>query len=299
MRSTPRIWQWRAASLTLIVVAGCSAGGSPEPLDVGGTSGATSTGGTGSGGLIGIGGQGGAGSGTNLQAHIEKDSVRVEVITVGCAGTCADVVAIAKNGEPPYTFEWEDGTTAPNRRLCPSANADYSVTVTDKGVQRGELRRPPQTAHALVTANVFDCSPIDAGAGVPDAGPPPACESGDTVKGDPVGGTTTYFRQGVQVPAGRYRISYLDGCMSYGLNWTIHNIVAQGWYIAGTLTALPGISGAGYVNFEDCVAANRPVPPIEIDHPGGSLGIWNNDYPLTDNRNGVDGRDPTWCLTPL
>jgi hypothetical protein len=87
--------------------------------------------------------------------------------------------------------------------------------------------------------------------------------------------------------------------MTYGLDWTIHNLIPPGWLIAGTLTALPGVSGAGYVNFEECVTASRTFAPIEMDFAGGQLGIWNNDYPLYDNRAGIDGRNPTWCLTAL
>jgi hypothetical protein len=167
------------------------------------------------------------------------------------------------------------------------------------GIHAGEFAVEPETVRVSLTADVLACP--DAGA-VADR----PCPSGDTAKGDPVGGTVTYFRQGGTIPAGRYRVSYLDGCMRYGpaVNWSIHNILPPGWLLLGNtaldqLGVLPGVSGTGYASFEDCVAASRRLPPLEVDFAGGKLGVWNNDYPLSDNIAGLNGRDPEWCLTPL
>jgi hypothetical protein len=221
-------------------------------------------------------------------------------------------VAVAKGGFAPYSFTWEDGSTNPERHVCPTTNTAYQITVTDTGYQSPEFSRRPQTAQASVTANVLACPPPshDAGAGgappVPDAGDTPVCATGDTVVGDPLGGTVTYFRQGADVPAGRYRISYVDGCMRYGppVNWTVHNIGLGQWILVGGnsilgLGTVPGVAGAGYASFEDCVRESRKSSPLDVDFAGGKLGVQCTDYPLTDNIGGLDGRNPEWCLTPL
>jgi hypothetical protein len=72
------------------------------------------------------------------------------------------VKAVATGGYPDYTYVWEDGSTDPTRRLCPTANSAYSVSVTDSGINSSEFHRSPETVTASVTAEVLDCSP-DAG----------------------------------------------------------------------------------------------------------------------------------------
>ena len=104
-----------------------------------------------------------------LDAYIERGTVAVKLVTVSCAGDCATVQAVGTGGYPPYTFAWENGSTSAVRRVCPTADTDYSVRVTDSG-GTGELPRPPQTAKASVTADVLACSdagPRDAASAVP------------------------------------------------------------------------------------------------------------------------------------
>ena len=49
---------------------------------------------------------------TGLDAYIEKGQVAVSIFTVGCSGrSCAKAVqAVGTGGEPPYTFQWENGS---------------------------------------------------------------------------------------------------------------------------------------------------------------------------------------------
>jgi hypothetical protein len=65
----------------------------------------------------------------------------------------------------------------------------------------------------------------------------------------------------------------------------------------GTTGRVPG-AGA-YASFDDCVLANRALPPVEFEFEGGTVGVWLNDTPYTDNVFGRDSRSPTWSLTPL
>lgn len=120
----------------------------------------------GSGGASGFGGSaglGGFGGGDNaLIAHIENpQAMTIEIVTISCAGDCADVIAVASGGNPGYTFAWSDGVTTAARSVCPDATTTYTVTVTDTAFDDPEFHYDAQTTTARVTANVLDCS--DAG----------------------------------------------------------------------------------------------------------------------------------------
>jgi hypothetical protein len=103
-----------------------------------------------------------------LSAHIESPpGVSVSSVTVSCSEPCADLLAVAKGGAPPYSFRWEDGSTDAARHVCPTSTTSYAVTVTDTGVVSGEFRSDPQSVSVPLTANVLDCSQraLDAGSG--------------------------------------------------------------------------------------------------------------------------------------
>jgi SprB repeat len=108
---------------------------------------------------------GGDASVSGLDAHIEENHVSVSFVTLSCADRCADVVAVASGGQPPYTYAWDDGSTSASRTVCPTANTNYELTVTDTATT-GELTTPAETVHVPLTANVIAC---------PDSGgaPPP------------------------------------------------------------------------------------------------------------------------------
>jgi hypothetical protein len=59
------------------------------------------------------------------------------------------------------------------------------------------------------------------------------------------------------------------------------------------------VGAGGFATFDECVAANVPLPPIEFRFDGGPLGVWLEDNPYTDNVAGVGGRNPKWALTLL
>jgi hypothetical protein len=110
-----------------------------------------------------------------LDAHVEHDGVAVTFLTLSCSGDCAEVVAVATGGNPPYSFAWEDGSTSAQRRVCPSSTTKYRVTATDTGTT-GEIARPAATAAASLTAEVLAC---------PDAGSGGACLSNPSFEGTP------------------------------------------------------------------------------------------------------------------
>jgi hypothetical protein len=308
---------------------GCSAGG--------GSSGSLVVGKDGSGGFSGgPPGTGGelvvtkdGGYATPLSAHVENaKGVTVTFVTLTCSDACAEVRAVASGGFAPYQYRWEDGSTNPERNVCPTSTTDYQVTVTDAGTTSAEFMRASQTVTAPLTANVIHC-PVD-------AGPPPPVDAGCTVGAaadlpEPltldVMGSVRYFAKGAPLPRGKYRIEYVDGCMMYGpatsatgtWGWEIHtgnqpfNLWLTGFPGAGycvlvgasasnILQTLPGItSGApGYSTYADCVAANKSTnAPLDFDFAGGPLGIVVKDALPSDNSGGetAGGVSPTWKLS--
>lgn len=147
-----------------------------------------------------------------------------------------------------------------------------------------------------------------------DSAPSPdasSCSPGTlgTVTGD-VFGQTLYFANGVALAPGRYRVSYLDGCMKYAPSegWTV-NAYALGdtagsdhwWFVSQgqnvTTDIPPGTVGfASSVTFDECVKASQASTPVVLTHPGGPLGVWLEDAPYSDNVPGLNGRSPTWTL---
>jgi hypothetical protein len=142
--------------------------------------------------------------------------------------------------------------------------------------------------------------------------PAATCDFGSVV-GD-VFGRPVDFDDGRDVPAGRYRVTYVDGCMKYSgtEDWTVHASGLTGpghayfWIVGGVtrdkIAAPPGTVGVkagagGFASFDACVAANRSLAPIEFDFAGGKIGIWLEDSPYGDNLPGRGGRNPQWRLT--
>lgn len=123
-------------------------------------------------------------------------------------------------------------------------------------------------------------------------------------------GEVVLFVKGKDLPKGRYRVVYEDGCMKYGpvFGWTVNNSTdgPEGWWLVSGSSStkvkkLPGkdTSFAYFSTLDECVAANKGVAPVEFEFDGGKLGIWLNDNPYTDNSAGDNGRNPKWKLTLL
>jgi hypothetical protein len=85
----------------------------------------------------------------------------VTFVALSCAGGCDTVEVVVSGGDPPYSFQWSDGSTSPTRQVCATATTSYSVTVTDSG-STGEVPRPAESIERPLTASVLAC---------PDGGP--------------------------------------------------------------------------------------------------------------------------------
>jgi len=161
-------------ALCVLCLIACSGGTSGRKLRVGSEPHMQSGGSGGFGSGSGQGGGGGIALGDEaLSLHVEDiDAMTIEVITLACAGDCADVEAVASGGNPPYELEWEDGSTDAKRRVCLDASRTLSVSATDTSIDAEEFRYDAQTVTTNVTATVLDCS--DGGA-PPDEPQPPLC----------------------------------------------------------------------------------------------------------------------------
>jgi hypothetical protein len=110
-------------------------------------------------------------SDTELRVRIrDPQALSIELVTLRCAGDCAEVIAAASGGNPPYVFAWDDGSADPQHQVCAEQDSTFAVTVTDTAVTDGEFTYEAQRANAELRAQVLACA---------DAGAPAACTGAD------------------------------------------------------------------------------------------------------------------------
>ncbi len=210
----------------LVLAVGCSAHHGRDDLVVGrdpkAGSGAAQAGASGrNSGVSGASASASGGRRALTAAILNREGVTLDVVTVGCAGSCYEVVAVARGGYPPYSYQWEDGSSDAARTLCPDATRVFSVVARDRGYSSEEFTREPETVEAKVTAEVLACpdaGPLDAGippvtdASTPDAGseptPPPSrplCIVNGSFEEDPIG--LPWFSCPINEPAAGYMIT--------------------------------------------------------------------------------------------
>jgi hypothetical protein len=193
----------------------------------------------------------------------------------------------------------------------PDAGVDAAASGPDAALVRDAEAPTMDAASPPPDAGLPDVqpSPGDAGAS-PDA--PVSCDGG-VVTGD-IFGTQLDFAGGQPLPAGHYEIRYVDGCMKYSgdQGWTVQaEPGAYGWSLVDAngnpVATPPGTVGylvgqGAFSDFDDCVAANVMLPPVDFDFAGGTIALWLQDDPYYDNVAGTDGRNPTWslaCTSPM
>lgn len=274
----------------------------------------------------------------DLSVSIQNEThMRLESLVLPCAAECVGVVAVATGGHPPYTYVWSDGLEGPEREICRSTLGPLQVTATDSGRAAIEFGVPPAEVTATVSTRTVSCEqpaePSEADAEMPTI--PPACRAPEPVtcaQGDgpqlpdevtvDVQGSPRFFVDGAELPAGRYRLRYVDGCNTYGIGagWTVHgldnvgdfascNVVdGSGAHVART----PGTTGifvdptaatTAFATYEACVEANCALAPIDFDFAGGQLAVRRDGVFVgsIDDAGGeaVGGRSPTFRLTSL
>lgn len=271
------------------------------------------------------------GSGS-LRIHIE-DATRqpIQQVQLACSDDCITVRAFASGGHPPYTYRWSDGSSSQTYELCPGSAELVTVTASDTGVNSPEFELPSTSVEAMLQVHTLQC---------PEGGPTDeamirqcrpyageACELGGAQLPDEVTvdvlGTPKFFVDGAALPAGRYRISYVDGCNTYGVGagWTVHGLDLVGDLAScnvvdeagGHVARTPGTTGifadgnsgpnTAFESYDACVAANCELGPVDFDFDGGKLAVRRDGVSVgaVDDAGGetIGGRSPTFRLSFL
>jgi hypothetical protein len=110
---------------------------------------------------------------------------------------------------------------------------------------------------------------------------------------DVPGASVRYFAGGAALPAGRYRLAYVDGCNSYG--------IGVGWAVHGARSIL-GVFSCSLIG--DDGNAFAFTPGTELYFAGGKLGILRDGGGVLgaiDDLGGEyeGGRSPTFRLSLL
>jgi hypothetical protein len=266
----------------------------------------------------------------DLNVHVEDaKKLTLTLVTLACAGDCADIEAVASGGNPPYTYAWEDGSKDAKRHVCLDSSKSLRISATDTAIVAAEFGYVAHTASADVQATVMACSdagvppPMTTGCMQPTASATCKLASGAMLPEDitvMLIDQQQWFAGGADLPAGRYRLTYLDGCFCYGvpvatLGWTVHASKAAGFgcFLIGangmTLMPTPGTDGftvdaGSFETYAKCVAANCGQAPLDFDFAGGKLGVARNGGTALaefDDSDGSDmgGRGPTFRLSRL
>jgi hypothetical protein len=221
-----------------------------------------------------------------FDAHIEDgDHVEVTIVTLRCAGDCADVEAVATGGQAPYTFVWDDGSTAATRKVCPTSSTNYSVGVTDTGTV-GEFPRPAETVKVPLTARVLSChdggaTPCEGGGvDVPASGLyagtfycPPDADGGILALPSADGGLITgdFWVNLAIDPSNANQTGTLYG------KWVVLGVIAFQASLQGTLDCSTGEFSASWVNGVWGLPgpvpadASAPLSVIAAGMPSGDL----------------------------
>lgn len=253
-----------------------------------------------------------------------------------CDETCVDITAAVSGGNAPYHYLWDDGSTGAARHACFDTKLDFSVQVSDTAVVAQEFAHPMMTAmaHGSVVRMACPAAEDDAGPATnssvmchPDTGP--VCDLGsghslpEDVTVDVPGATARYFAGGTELPAGHYRLAYVDGCNTYGIgcDWTIHGskaspglescFLVSNDQVLGLTPGTVGVYasddptiGGAFATYQECVAANCSDPALDFMFAGGKFGVQRDGGGVLgaiDDAGGesVGGRSPTFRLIRL
>jgi hypothetical protein len=241
--------------------------------------------------------------------------------------TAADDLSVGlEETTPNLSVGFDDGTAGANPASSsrPAGSSDptgssetlhsLDAGATAEPSSAAETVAPTETNTPASETNSLTETTTDAGAASTDEvvcniGESASLATPDTVQ---LFGAITYYADGAVLDAGRYRVTYVDGCMKYsaGQDWALHAYTdgSIAWYLGAATgdqaVRLPGTYGifegsGGYADFEACVAANLPLEPVEFDFAGGQLGVWVADSNYVDNVPGTDNRNPKWRLERL
>jgi hypothetical protein len=252
-------------------------------------------------------------------------------LAVLAAVSCEDAVLV---GDEPNATARPAGVGFAGRAASASTFADASLSMPAISTDGG----PAQAAPASMSCSAA-CPQLSASLDTLHCVPPPdpSCLVApgfllpSEVTVDVQGATTHYFAGGASLPRGRYRVAYVDGCLTagttalgLGVGWSVHGtkkmLGVMSCYLvsdSGTpITFTPGSVGAfvgpdldagqgAAPTYNDCIVANcGAATPVDFDFPGGRLGVARDGGTVLGaiddlGRESVGGRSPTFRLTSL
>jgi hypothetical protein len=282
--TTPRR-AWAVGPLVSALALGCGSPGNSYGLTVGSDEG-------GGGAFAGS----DATASSALDAHIEENHVTVTFVVLSCAGPCADVVAVPTGGHAPYTFEWNDGSTAASRHVCATSNASYLVKVTDTA-GTGEFPRPAETVQIPLSAEVIACPDAgladgSAGSGPSDCQdiltvtPPSGTVSGpgtEVCSANAIAGAIAAFGAPASLEAGQeYEIveNVTGTLLTNAPTWDLYGAATAcssttGDQLLGSLTFDPGVPRQSI-----CFRATANYPAINWSSSSLAAGVGEGVYQL-------------------
>lgn len=80
----------------------------------------------------------------------------IDAVVLSC-GECVDVEAVAYAGNPPFTIEWDNGSTQAVRSVCADTPTTLSVRVTDTPLRTPEFSAEAQSVTATIDTHVVAC----------------------------------------------------------------------------------------------------------------------------------------------
>lgn len=270
---------------------------------------------------------------------------------VDCGGVCPDCQFVdscatyfinsdgqCSTGAPIPEINWGTTTCTPNtpeaqgdcEEICCDLEADIPVGDCPDGYcSHQQVGTDTETTVTLDPAT-FQVAPCDE--------PNIPCNIGSQViatQGDDpsVGNVINPFNNGQPLPAGNYRVTYIDGCMKYNYNqwWAVNaRENANRWFVvadgdrSARVAKLPGSIGYsanggcprdnlpnctgdinGFETYAECVADNKAAAAtnyVEFSLASPTvIGSWLADNPYSDNVSGssVGGIGPIWKLEAL
>jgi hypothetical protein len=228
-------------------------------------------------------GSGGVVSSVDHALEVEVQDIEgmtIEIVTLSCAGDCADIEAVARGGHPPYSFEWEDGSRDPARRVCLSEDAQLAIEATDTAIVADEHAYEARTVRAEVTVSVLDC---EDGGTPEDASVAPLCT--ERITGSPLGCSSASDVvlnpiEGLTLQAGVPASIRVDGEGIYALGEGWHYEVwgsIDGCSLDEQLDAFQLQNGP--LNIRSCVTASRSFDHVILLYrlaptDGVSATVW-------------------------
>lgn len=105
------------------------------------------------------------------RVRIEYQGASLAQLALSCEVPCGELTAVAEGGTPPYAYQWEDGSTAAVRVVCPGVDTRVSVRVVDASMSLASTTAELGASTPIASAELNITTPAcDEALGDPDEG---------------------------------------------------------------------------------------------------------------------------------